>query len=44
MVNEKGLKVFVHSCSGHTRAATVVLIYLALYRKYPDWDNIEKLS
>ena len=44
MVNDKGLSVFVHSCSGHTRASTVVLIYLSLYKLHPDWNNLQRLS
>jgi hypothetical protein len=44
MVNNKGLKVFVHCASGHTRAMTVVILYLAFYKKHRDWNDLDKLS
>ena len=31
MVNELGLKVYVHCTSSYTRSVTVVIVYLCLY-------------
>jgi protein-tyrosine phosphatase len=40
MRNNKNLKVFVNCKSGISRAPTVVLTYLALYKRVNDWQNI----
>lgn len=44
MINNKKLKVFVHCSSGISRAPTVVLAYLCLFKRVPEWSNIIKTS
>lgn len=44
MINEKGLKVYVNCASGHTRAMSVIMVYLAFYKKHQDWNDLERLS
>ena len=44
MVNNKNLRVFVHCTSGHTRAMSVVMVYLSIYKKHPDWNDLDKLN
>ena len=41
MCNNKNLKVFVNCRSGITRATTVVLTYLVLYKRVQNWNKIE---
>ena len=42
LVNSKNNKVFIHCSSGISRASTVVLCYLALYKKVPCWRSIDQ--
>lgn len=44
MINEKDLQVFIHSSSGHTRAATIVIIYLCLFKMHKDWKSPHKVA
>ena len=34
----------MHCASGHTRSMTVLMIYLAFYKKHKDWNDLEKLK
>ena len=42
LVNSKNNKVFIHCSSGISRASTVALCYLALYKKVPCWRSIDQ--
>jgi protein-tyrosine phosphatase len=44
MRNNKNLKVFVNCKTGISRAPTVVLAYLALYKRVNDWQNIPSIN
>ena len=44
MLNNKKLRVFVHCASGHTRAMSVVMVYLSIYKKHPHWNDLGKLN
>jgi len=40
MLNNKGLKVYVHCTAGMGRAPATVLAYLCLYKKIESWQDI----
>lgn len=42
MINDKGLTVFIHSSNGHTRATTIALIYMCLFKKHS--GNLQELA
>ena len=44
MINDKGLRVFVHCATGITRAPTLAIIYLALTKRHKDWKDPKKLE
>ena len=44
MINDKGLSVFIHSGNGHTRAPTIVLVYLCLFKKHSLSSNPRELA
>lgn len=44
MVNNKNQKVFVYCNSGVSRAPTILMAYLCLYKKVNDWKNIEAVG
>ena len=39
MINNKGLKVYVHCTAGMGRAPACVLVYLCLFKKLSCWEN-----
>jgi protein-tyrosine phosphatase len=39
MINEKGLRVYVHCTAGMGRAPACVLAYLCLFKKVHCWNN-----
>ena len=44
MINDKGLTVFIHSGNGHTRASTIALVYLCLFKKHSLSKNPQELA
>lgn len=44
MVNSLKLNVYVHCCSGLTRAPAVVMAYLSLYKQHKCWNSIDDLK
>ena len=42
LLNAKNNKVYIHCSSGISRASTVVLCYLALYKKIACWRSIDQ--
>lgn len=44
MRNNKGLKVFVNCKTGISRSPTVVMTYLALYKRVNDWQNLDAIN
>lgn len=39
MINNMGLTVYIHCTSGISRAPTVVLVYLCLFKRVKQWQN-----
>jgi hypothetical protein len=44
MINDKGLTVFIHSANGHTRAPTIALVYMCLFKKHSQSENLQELA
>lgn len=44
MVNNKNQKVFVYCNTGVSRAPTIVMAYLCLYKKVNIWEDIEAVG
>ena len=44
MLNSKGLKVLIHSSSGFTRATTLLISYLHIFQKHPQWQSMTELN
>ena len=40
MLENKGCQVLIHSASGHTRATTLLIAYLHVFQKHPDWEDL----
>jgi len=40
MINNQGLKVFVHGSSGISRAPTAILTYLTMYKRVNVWKDV----
>jgi hypothetical protein len=43
MIANKKCNVLIHSASGHTRATTVLVAYLHIYQKHPEWEDMQCL-
>jgi len=43
LANTKNLRVLLHSTSGVTRASTVLLAYMALFKAHEDWADSAKM-
>ena len=44
MINEHGEEVFVHCTTGISRVSTLVLVYLAIYCRHKQWNNVDALK
>ncbi len=44
MRKNKGMKVFINCKTGISRSPTVVLAYLALYKRVNDWQNVSLID
>ena len=44
MINEQGEEVFVNCTSGISRAPTLVMVYLAIYCRHKQWENLDALK
>jgi protein-tyrosine phosphatase len=44
MVNNKGHRVYIHCSAGITRAPTVVLLYLCLFKRHKSWRDIDQVD
>lgn len=44
LINDRGLKVYLHDTSSITRAPTMVLIYMCLYLRHQDWQKPELVA
>jgi predicted protein tyrosine phosphatase len=44
MVNNKGHRVFIHCSSGITRAPTVALLYLCLFKRHNSWRDVDQVD
>ena len=44
MINNKNCQVLIFSETSHTRATTVLIAYLHLYKKHPMWVDFQILS
>lgn len=42
MVNNKGHRVYIHCSSGISRAPSVILTYLCLFKRVECWKDIDK--
>ena len=40
MINNQGLKVFVHGSSAISRAPTAILTYLTMYKRVNVWKDV----
>jgi len=40
MINNQGLKVYVHGTSGISRGPTAILTYLAIYKRVNTWQDV----
>ena len=43
-MRKKGYKVFIHCSTGVSRAPTVVLAYLTLYKRVNNWNNVDEVN
>ena len=43
MRDEEGHKVFLHCTTGVSRGPTLMLVYMALYIKTKDWNNMDSI-
>lgn len=43
LANTKNLRVFLHSTAGMTRAPTVLLAYMALFKAHENWNDVGKM-
>jgi len=44
LANEKGYTVYVHDTNGVSRVATLMLVYIALFLKHKQWNNLPALQ
>jgi len=44
MINNKGLKVYVHCTAGMGRAPATVLAYLCLYKQVECWADVQAVD
>lgn len=43
LVSNEKRKVFLHCTAGVSRGPTLMIVYLSLYLKHKDWDNLDKI-
>ena len=44
MINEQGEEVFVNCTTGISRAPTLILVYLSIYCRHKQWNNLDALA
>lgn len=44
LINDRGLKVYLHDTSSITRAPTLTVIYMCLFLRHQDWQNPDKVE
>lgn len=42
--NTKGEKLFLQCSTGSSRTMTLIIVYLALFLKHPQWQNLDELE
>jgi hypothetical protein len=44
MINDKGLNVFIHCSNGQTRASTIALVYMSLFKVHSQSGNLKEMA